>query len=131
MPFVNVSTDIDVSSGNFADRAGRIYADDWSSEYGPSLDAPEARKAAGQVGDAVKPDHWRDMSGSATGRFREIAAADGARRADVRLTPMKRFKNPIPGSAVAFGAGSVLRRFTRLFGTPVRVCHTPCLLCPL
>ena len=31
--------------------------------------------------------------------------------------------------AVAFGAGSVLRRLTRLSGTPVRSCHTPCLLC--
>ena len=130
MPVMNVSADLDVSAGTFAS-AGRIYADDWSPEYGPLLDAPEARNQAGRVGAAVKPDHWRAMSGSATGRFRERAAADGARRVDARLTLMKRFKNLIPGLAVAFGAGSALRRFTRLSGTPIWVCHTPCLPCPL
>ena len=126
---MNVSADLDVSAGTFAS-AGRIYADDWSPGYGPLLDAPEARNQAGRVGAAVNPDHWRAMSGSATGRFREIAAT-GARRVDARLTLMKRFKNLIPGLAVAFGAGSALRRFTRLSGTPIWVCHTPCLPCPL
>ena len=130
MPVMNVSADLDVSAGTFAS-AGRIYADDRSPEYGPLLDAPEARNQAERVGAAVKPDHWQAMSGSATGRFRERAAADGARRVDARLTLMERFKNLIPGLAVAFGAGSALRRFTRLSGTPVWVCHTPCLLCPL
>ena len=130
MPVMNVSADLDVSAGTFAS-AGRIYADDRSTGYGPLLDAPEARNQAGRVGAAVKPDHWRAMSGSATCRFRERAAADGARRVDARLTLMERFKNLIPGLAVAFGAGSARRRLTRLSGTPIWVCHTPCLLCPL
>ncbi len=130
MPFVNVSTDLDVSSGNFAAPAGRVYADDWSTGYWPSWDASEARNLVGQAGAAVKPGFWRALPGFVAGRFTE-AAADSVRWVDARLTLMKRFKNPIPGSAVAFGGGSVLRRFTRLSGTPVRVCHTPCLLCPL
>ena len=132
MPVMNVSTDLDfsASAGAYA-AAGRIYADGWSPDYGPSWDAPEVRNLAGQVDAAVKPDHWRSPSGSVSERFTEAAAADGVRRVDARLTLMERFKSPLPGWSVAFGTGSALRRLIRLFVEPLGSCHTPCLLCLL
>ena len=126
MPVMNVATDFDFSAS-----AGRLYVDDWSPEYGPSWDAPEERNLAGQVDAAVKPDHWRALSGSTAERFTEVAVVDGVRRVDARLTLMERFKSPLPGWSVAFGTGSAFRRLIRLFVEPLGSCHTPCLLCLL
>ena len=86
MPFMNVSSDRDVSSGEFPGPAGRIYADNWSSEYGPSRGASEGRNLDGQVDVAVQTDQRRALPGSASERFTEAATADGVRRVDVRLT---------------------------------------------
>lgn len=100
-------------------------------EYVPSWDALEVRDPAGQVDAAVKPDHWRALSGSTAERFTEVAVADVVRRGDARLTLMERSKSPLPGWSVAFGTGSALRRLFRLFVEPLGSCHTPCLLCLL
>ncbi len=83
--FMNVSADRDVSSGEFPGPAGRIYADDWLPDFGPSRDASGVRNLAGQVDVAVQTDRRRALPGLVSERFTE-AAADGVRRADVRLT---------------------------------------------
>ena len=105
---MNVSTDFDVSAGTFASPAGRIYVDDWSPDYGPSLDAPEERNLSEQVDTTVETDHWRAMPGSVSERFTAAAVVDGVRRVDARLTLMEPFETPIPGLVATFGVGSVL-----------------------
>ena len=89
---------------------GRIYVDDWSPEYGPSLDVPEDRNLAELVDTTVETGHWRAMPGSPDDRFEEVAIVDGVRRVDARLTLMEPFEGPIPGLVATFGAGSVFWR---------------------
>ena len=107
---MNVATDLDITAGNFVGQTGRIYVDNWSPEYGPSLDAPEERNLTEQVDTTVETDHWRAMPGSAAGRFTEAAVVDGVRRVDARLTLAEPFATPIPGLAATFGVGAVLWR---------------------
>ena len=102
---MNVATDFDFSAS-----AGRLYVDDWSPDYGPSLDAPEERNLTEQVDTTVETDHWRALPGSVSGRFTEVAVVDGVRRVDARLTLMEPFETPIPGLAATFGTGSALWR---------------------
>lgn len=89
---------------------GRLYVDDWSPEYGPSLDVPEDRNLAELVDTTVETGHWRAMPGSPDDRFEEVAIVDGVRRVDARLTLMEPFEGPIPGLVATFGAGSVFWR---------------------
>lgn len=84
--------------------------DDWSPEYGPSLDVPEDRNLAELVDTTVETGHWRAMPGSPDDRFEEVAIVDGVRRVDARLTLMEPFEGPIPGLVATFGAGSVFWR---------------------
>ena len=107
---MNCATDLDVTAGNFAGQAGRIYVDNWSPEYGPSLDASEERNLTEQVDTTVETGHWRALPGSAAGRFTEAAVVDGVRRVDAWLTLAEPFQPPVPGLAATFGAGSVLWR---------------------
>lgn len=102
--------DSTASAGPVIGQPGRIYVDDWSPEYGPSLDAPDDRNLADLVDTTVETDHWRAMPGSPDVRFAEVAIVDGVRRADARLTLMEPFEGPIPGLVATFGVGAVFWR---------------------
>lgn len=109
-PAVNDPTALAAPSGPVAGQPGRIYVDDWSPEYGPSLDAPEDRNLADLVDTTVETGHWRAMPGSPDDRLAEMAIVDGVRRVDARLTLQEPFAGPTPGLVATLGAGAVFWR---------------------
>ena len=89
----------------------RLYVEEWSPEYGASIDTDESlAPAAGQIDTAVEvPGEWEPIAGVDDG-FPAVAFVDGIRRVDARLTIDDPDAGPVPGICGSFAAGATLWR---------------------
>lgn len=89
----------------------RLYVEEWSPEYGASVDTDESlAPAAGQIDTTIEvAGEWEPIDGCDDG-FPAVAFVDGIRRVDARLTIDDGGAGPVPGICGSFAAGATLWR---------------------
>ena len=89
----------------------RLYVEEWSPEYGASVDTDESlAPAAGQIDTTVEQSgEWVPIDG-VDDDFPAVAFVDGIRRVDARLTIDDPVSGPVPGICGSFAAGATLWR---------------------
>lgn len=89
----------------------RLFVEEWSPEYGASIDTDESlAPAAGQIDTTVETtDEWNPIDGH-DDQFPAVAFVDGIRRVDARLTIDDPISGPVPGICGSFAAGATLWR---------------------
>jgi len=89
----------------------RLYVEEWSPEYGASVDTDESlAPSEGEVDVTVEQaSPWHPVDGVDDG-FPAIAFVDGIRRVDARLTIDDPAVGPTPGICGSFAAGAAVWR---------------------
>lgn len=89
----------------------RLYVEEWSPEYGASVDTDESlAPSEGQIDTTVEVGApWEPIDGHDDG-FPAVAFVDGIRRVDARLTIDDPVAGPTPGICGSFAAGAALWR---------------------
>ncbi len=87
----------------------RLYVEEWSPEYGASVDTDESlAPSAGQIDTTVEVEGgWEPIDGH-DDNFPVVAFVDGIRRVDARLTIDDPQAGPVPGICGSFAAGATL-----------------------
>lgn len=89
----------------------RLYVEEWSPEYGASVDTDESlAPSEGQIDTRVEVGgEWSPIDGHDDG-FPAVAFVDGIRRVDARLTIDDPETGPTPGICGSFAAGAAVWR---------------------